>query len=221
MRFFCFIVVVVVVFQGWAANAALPSVSEYKEQLGGVVEELNRHEEWIGTANEQVLTLEAQIKESDTEIAEVAKEITVLESNIGRLEERIGVLEGDRESNQSKITTLTDSVNWHLQSEYRLQKNHWLKSLLDYDEPKTRARFIRYHRFFVSSKSKLLEEFNSVMVNLSQTTQELHLERSRLNHERDLASKSNERLNEQVAQREVQIASLESEFTILKLWWKS
>lgn len=206
-----FVIVCVVIVLSWNANAAIPALSDYKTQLGLVIEALNRHEEWIGTANDQILTLEATIKESDTEISLVSKEITVLESNIEELEERIDVLEVDQESYQTKTTALIGSVNWHLQSAYRLQKNHWLKGLLDYDEPKTRTRFIRYHQYFVRSKSSLLEEFNSAVTVLGQTTRDLHKERSRLNHERDFAQTSKESLNEQIVKREVQIANLEAE----------
>ena len=211
MRFRHVVAISFVTVCAWGVNGAIPSISEYKEQLGRVIDELNRHEQWIETANEQIISIEAQIKESDTEIAEVMKEITVLESNIGQLEDRIDVLETDKDEYREKINTLTDSVSWHLHGEYRLQKNHWLKNLLDYDEPKRRGRFIRYHQFFVRSKSKLLEEFNVVMADLRQTSREILEERSLLNHERDNANRSKERLNEQTAQREVQIANLELE----------
>lgn len=211
MRFRHFLLVSGLLAYAWVANAAIPSIAEYKQQLGRVIDELNRHEEWIQTANEQILSIEANIKETDTEIAEVSKEVTDLESNIGRLEERIEVLEGDQTVHQAKITDLTDSVSGHLHAEYRLQKNHWLKSLLDYDEPKRRARIIRYHQFFVRSKTKLLGEFNSAMANLNQTRRELHEERSRLDHERNIANRSKARLDEQLVQRKVQIANLELE----------
>ena len=204
-------ILVLVLLFSWSSTAAIPPLSEYKTQLGRVIEELNQHEEWIGTANKQILALEAQIKVSDTEIAEIATQISALESSIGQLEARISVLEVDQSSYRTKITALSDSVAWHLHSDYRLQKNHWLKSLLDYGEPKTRSRYIRYHRYFVRSKSKLLEEFNETMADLSQTNRELQSERSRIRHERDLAGKSNDRLSEQVIQREVQIANLEVE----------
>ena len=211
MQLLRFAAVCIVIGLTWTTHAAIPPLSEYKKQLGHVITELNRHEKWIGTANEQILTLEAKIKDSDSEISLVSKEIGILESNIRELEERIDLLEFDQQSYQTKTVALSKSVNWHLQSAYRLQKNHWLKSFLDYEEPKTRAKFLRYHQYFVRSQSKLLEEFNSTADDLSRTTQELHKERSRLNHERDLATTSRERLNEQVVQREVQIANLEAE----------
>ena len=120
-------------------------------------------------------------------------------------------MEIDQTAFQEKINELTDSVSWHLHSEYRLQKNHWLKNLLDYDEPKKRARFIRYHQYIVRSKSKSLNEFNLAMSDLNQTSRELHAERSLLNHERAIANRSKQRLDEQLARREVQIANLETE----------
>ncbi|MXZ44842.1 MAG: peptidoglycan DD-metalloendopeptidase family protein [Gammaproteobacteria bacterium] len=211
MRFRLFVAVGVFLVNGWCAYAALPSIAEYKQQLGRVIDELNRHEEWIETANEQILQIEANIKNSDREISAVTKEVSDLESNIGQIEERIDVLKIDQEVYQQKISELNDSVSWHLHAEYRLQKNHWLKNLLDYDEPKKRTRLTRYHQFFVRSKSSLLEEFNAAMGHLNQTSRELYQERSRLDHERDIANVSKERLNEQVAQREVQIANLEAE----------
>ncbi|MYD44751.1 MAG: peptidoglycan DD-metalloendopeptidase family protein [Gammaproteobacteria bacterium] len=206
----CLPVSCVLVF-GLGVNAAIPSITEFKEQLGQVISELNQQEEWIATANEEVLLIEGRIKESDTEIAAVAQEITELETNIGRLEGRIDVLEIDKAANQARINELTDSVSWHLHAEYRLQKNHWLKNLLDYDEPQKRARFIRYHQYIVRSKSNSLSEFNLAMTNLNDTSRELHKERSLLNHERDIANQSKQRLDEQIAQREVQIANLETE----------
>ena len=154
MRYRHFVAVGCVLVYGLSVNTSIPPISEYKKQLGGVIHELNQKEEWIATANEEILSIEASIKESDTEIASVAQEITDLESNIGRLEGRIDVLETDQAAYQKKIDALTDSVSWHLHSEYRLQKNHWLKNLLNYDEPKKRARFIRYHQYVVRSKSK-------------------------------------------------------------------
>ena len=211
MRFRLFVAVSVFLGNGWCAYAALPSIAEYKQQLGQVIDELNRHEEWIETANEQILQIEANIKDSDREISAVTKEVSDLESNIGQIEERIDVLKIDQGVYQQKISELNDSVSWHLHAEYRLQKNHWLKNLLDYDEPKKRTRLTRYHQFFVRSKSSLLEEFNAAMGHLNQTSRELYQERSRLDHERDIANVSKERLNEQVAQREVQIANLEAE----------
>lgn len=206
----CLAVCCVLVF-GLGVDAAIPSITEYKVQLGRVINELNEHQEWIETANEEILSIEARIKESDTEIASVTREITELESNIGLLEGRIDVLEIDQASYQTKIYDLTDSVSWHLHAEYRLQKNHWLKNLLDYDEPKKRSRFIRYHRYVVRSKSKSLNEFNLAITDLNQTSRELQKERSLLNHERDIANQSKQRLDEQIAQREVQIANLETE----------
>ena len=183
-----------------------------------MLEELNQHEEWIGTANEQILALEAQIKVSDTEIAEIATQISALESSIGQLEERISVLEVDQSSYRTKISALSDSVAWHLHSDYRLQKNHWLKSLLDYGEPRTRSRYIRYHRYFVRSKSKLLEEFNETMADLSQTTRELQSERSRIGYERDLPQVECS-LNEQVYSRSTN-SNLKWKF-ICRIKWKN
>lgn len=200
-----------VLFLGFGVDAAIPSITEYKAQLGRVINELNEHEEWIETANDEILSIEASIKESDTEIASVTHEITELESNIERLEGRIDLLEIDQATYQAKINDLTDSVSWHLHAEYRLQKNHWLKNLLNYDEPKKRARFIRYHQYVVRSKSKSLNEFNLAMTELNQTGRELQKERSLLNHERDVANQSKQRLDEQIAQREVQITNLETE----------
>ncbi|MXZ55137.1 MAG: peptidoglycan DD-metalloendopeptidase family protein [Gammaproteobacteria bacterium] len=211
MRYRYFVAVGCVLVCGLSLNASIPSISEYKKQLGRVINELNQKEDWIETANEEILLIEANIKESDTEIATVAQEITDLESNIGRLEGRIDVLETDQAAHQAEIDDLTDSVSWHLHAEYRLQKNHWLKNLLDYDEPKKRARFIRYHQYVVRSKSNSLNEFNLAMTHLNQTSRELHQERSLLNHERDIANRSKQRLDEQVAQREVQITNLETE----------
>ncbi len=206
-----FVAVGCVLVYGLIVNASIPPISEYKKQLGRVINELNQEEEWIETANEEILSIEASIKESDTEIATVTQEITDLESNIERLEGRIDVLEIDQATYQAKIDNLTDSVSWHLHAEYRLQKNHWLKNLLNYDEPKKRARFIRYHQYIVHSKSDSLNEFNLAMTDLNQTSRELHQERSLLNHERDIANRSKQRLDEQIAQREVQIANLETE----------
>ena len=211
MRYRHFVAVGCVLVYGLIVNASIPPISEYKKQLGGVIHELNQKEEWIATANEEILSIEASIKESDTEIATVAQEITNLESNIERLEGRIDVLEVDQAIYQAKIDNLTDSVSWHLHAEYRLQKKHWLKNLLNYDEPKKRARFIRYHQYIVHSKSDSLNEFNLAMTDLNQTSRELHQERSLLNHERDVANRSKQRLDEQIAQREVQIANLETE----------
>lgn len=196
---------------GLSVSASIPPITEYKKQLGRVIDELNQKEEWIETANEEILSIEASIKDSDNEIATVAQEITDLESNIERLEGRIDVLEIDQATNQAKIDNLTDSVSWHLHAEYRLQKSHWLKNLLDYDEPKKRARFIRYHQYVVRSKSHSLNEFNLALTDLNQTSRKLHQERSLLNHERDIANQSKQRLDEQIAQREVQIINLETE----------
>ncbi len=211
MRYRHFVAVGCVLLFGLSVSASIPPISEYKKQLGGVILELNQKEEWIATANEEILSIEASIKESDTEIASVAQEITDLESNIGRLEERIDLLEIDQTAYQAEIDDLTDSVSWHLHAEYRLQKNHWLKNLLDYDEPKKRARFVRYHQYVVRSKSNSLNEFNLAMTDLNQTSRELRQERSLLNHQRDIANKSKQRLDEQIAKREVQIANLERE----------
>ena len=211
MRYRHFVAIGCVLICGLSISASIPSISEYKKQLGGVIVELNQKKEWIETANEEILSIEASIKESDNEIASVVQEITTLESNIERLEGRIDVLEIDQIDHQAKIDKLTDSVSWHLHAEYRLQKNHWLKKLLDYDEPKKRARFIRYHQYIVRSKSNSLNEFSLAMTDLSQTSRELHQERSLLKHERDTANQSKLRLDEQIAKREVQIANLETE----------
>lgn len=190
---------------------AISPIAEYKTQLGRIIGELNQHQKWIGAANEQILAIEKNIKDSDARIAEISKDIAELEVSIGELEARIEELEADRDSWQTKTTALIKSVGWHLHAEYRLQKNHWLKNLLDYDEPRMRARFIRYHQIFVRSKTLLLDEFNSAMITLAQSTQELQRERSRLNHERKLADSSKESMKEQIIQREVQIANLENE----------
>lgn len=211
MRYRHFVTAICALVCGLSVNASIPSITEYKKQLGGVISELNQKEEWIETANEEILSIEGSIKESDTEIATVVQEITDLESNIEGLEGRIDVLENDQAAYQAKLDALTDSVNWHLHAEYRLQKNHWLKNLLNYDEPKKRTRFIRYHQYVVRSKSSSMNEFNLAMTDLSQTSRELHQERSRLKHERDIANQSQQRLEEQIAQREAKIANLETE----------
>lgn len=211
MRYRHFVAVVFVLVCGLSVNTSIPSITEYKKQLGRVINELNQKEAWIETANDEILSIEASIKESDTEIATVVQEITDLESNIGGLEGRIDVLENDQAAYQAKIDALTDSVSWHLHAEYRLQKNHWLKNLLNYDEPKKRAKFIRYHQYVVRSKSSSMNEFNLAMTDLNQTSRELHQERSLLKHERDIADQSKQRLDEQIAQREAQIANLETE----------
>ena len=53
MRFRHVVAISFVTVCAWGVNGAIPSISEYKEQLGRVIDELNRHEQWIETANEQ------------------------------------------------------------------------------------------------------------------------------------------------------------------------
>ena len=182
-----------------------------EELLSGVLEELNAKQDWIGEADRRIQELLNSLRTSDQKVASAASRISEIQASISDLEERLIVQESRSNEIQKEVSTLTDSVAWHVNVAYRLQRKHWLRSFLEQKNAQRNDRFVRYHRNFVNSKSKSIEEFELLLGEMQEVSASIADDHKLLKDQQEQWTSQKSVYDRESETRKVQIAELNTE----------
>lgn len=184
-----------------------------QDRLSEVLEELNTKQDWIGQADRKVRDLQESVRTADKEVADAGLHIAELQGNISNLESRIGVQEQQAASTREKMSKLTSSVKWHINLAYRLQRRHWLRAFLEHESVEKNDRFVKYHRYFVNSKTDSIQSFSELLSELQATIVGLRNDRELLENQELEWANQKAHYNEESESRKIQIARLNDEIS--------
>ncbi len=193
------------------SSIALGQNDNLQERLSDVLEELNTKQDWIGQADRRVRDLQESVRVADKEVADAGLHIAVLQGNISRIEDRIGEQEQQAASAREKVLKLTSSVKWHINLAYRLQRRHWLKAFFEQESVQKNDRYVKYHQYFVNSKTDSIQSFSDLLSELHTVIVGLRDDRDLLEDQELEWASQLAHYNEESESRRVQIARLNDE----------
>lgn len=189
-----------------------------EEMLSEVLERLNEKQDWIGQADTEIQKLLESLRVSDKNVATAAARITEIQDNIASLEDRLSEQETRGKEITKKISSLTSSITWHVNVAYRLQRKHWLRKFLEQESAKRNDRYIRYHRYFVSSKNDAIEDFELLLDESREVSASILEDRSLLEaqqkewtSQRAVYDKESETRRDQISELNVEVAKAQKD----------
>ncbi|MCY3884600.1 MAG: peptidoglycan DD-metalloendopeptidase family protein [Gammaproteobacteria bacterium] len=184
-----------------------------EEMLSEVLERLNEKQDWIGQADTEIQNLLESLRTSDKNVATAASRIAEIQDNIASLEDRLNDQESRSNEISKKISLLNSSITWHINVAYRLQRKHWLRTFLEQENAKRNDRYIRYHRYFVSSKNDAIEDFELLLDEMREVSASILDDRSLLEEQqkdwtsqRAIYDKESESRRDQIAELNIEVA---------------
>lgn len=182
-----------------------------EDMLSGVLEELNAKQTWIGQADRRIQDLLNSLRISDQKVATAASRISEIQDSISNLEDRLDDQENRSNEITKEISTLTESVTWHINVAYRLQRKHWLRSFLEQKNAQKNDRIVRYHRNFVNSKNKSIEEYEVLLAEMREVSASIAHDRNLLKAQQEQWTSQKAVYDQESESRKAQISELNTE----------
>lgn len=182
-----------------------------EDKLSGVLEELNAKQTWLGQADRRIQDLLNSLRISDQKVATAASRISEIQDSISNLEDRLDDQENRSNEITKEISTLTKSVTWHINVAYRLQRKHWLRSFLEQKNAQRNDRIVRYHRNFVNSKNKSIEEYEVLLAEMREVSASIAHDRNLLKAQQEQWTSQKAVYDQESESRKAQISELNTE----------
>lgn len=182
-----------------------------EDMLSGITEELNAKQTWIGQADRRIQDLLNSLRISDQKVATAASRIAEIQDSISDLEDRLDDQENRSNEITKEISTLTESVTWHINVAYRLQRKHWLRSFLEQKNAQRNDRIVRYHRNFVNSKNKSIEEYEVLLTEMREVSASIAHDRNLLKAQQEQWTSQKAVYDQESESRKAQISELNTE----------
>ena len=197
--------------EGTTREGTTQETPDAASELRGVVEELNRLDQWFSDSEAKRVSWLKDIQTQDRQIASVNRDIdqtrAALATNANNLEalEEQGALLNQRKAEQAQL------IGEHIAAAYRLSGQDFLKQMLNLESPDKFDRLIRYHQYFSESRIKVLDEYRDTLTELTQNSQALETEQNNLAERQTQLAQRQENLEKQRSQREGLISQLDRE----------
>ena len=205
------LVLFALVFLGYFHQLAIAQEPDVQERLSSVLEELNEKQDWLGQADQEIRDLQEIVRVADKNVADAALHIAELQESISHLESRIHLQQEHADTARNELTSLTTSVKWHFNLAYRLQRRHWLRVFFEQEDDQKNDRYIRYHQYFVNSKTESIDKFTTLLKELQETLTSLRQDRNLLDEQQKEWTSQRTHYNQESETRRIQIAHLNEE----------
>ena len=186
-------------------------------QVRSITEQLNSWQNWMDESSHEVKELEESLRLADEEIAEASRHLHDLGTNISQIQERINAEEARQAEIGVLVDELKDSINWHVNVAYRIQRTHWLRLILEPQNLDKKDRLLRYSDYFLKSKTVAIGQLNKLNGELDDLVESMNQDQQELTRKQTEWQTKRHRLDESNQARTLQMESLNQEISIGQL----
>lgn len=180
-------------------------------ELQTILQELNALDTWFSDAERKEADLQSQLREADTEIAGVNRAVGEIGDALATLGEQLKTLDVRRDKLRADQRRQAQRISEHVAAAYRLTGQDFLKQLLNQENPDEFQRMIRYHRMFSESRLDVLREYRETLAELAATDQEIKVQQTNQQAQRDDLRARKAELDDERQQRLQLITALSRE----------
>ncbi|NKB33356.1 MAG: peptidoglycan DD-metalloendopeptidase family protein [Pseudomonadales bacterium] len=199
-------------------------VEQTQQELDSINSAISEISNWLDDASDRQSSAEQQLREAELEVTRVSQAISVLENTVAERETELSNLQAQQATLRSNIETGQTLLSQAIRMAYLSNDQNFVKILLNQEDISESSRMLHYSRVFSDSQINKIESYRNslnelerVNESLAVTFNELNTQQQQLLSEAEALNDAKENragalsaLNQDIATRNDELASLES-----------
>ena len=192
-------------FPAIAASSALKA----NKELAATVEKLNALTNWLNDAEKKRAQYQQEIRKADEEVARLGLKVADLQNAVREIEKTESELLLEAQALEAKRHTEAIRIAEHLNAAYRMSGQDFFKLLLNQETPEQFGRMIRYHQYFSTQRSKILQGYRDTLAAIETNRAKAEATRAQLKEQRAEAAQEQKVFSAELSERKILIAELD------------
>ncbi|MES2606354.1 MAG: peptidoglycan DD-metalloendopeptidase family protein [Pseudomonadota bacterium] len=184
-----------------------------KKELATIEASINKVKKEVAALGRQRSKLSTEVQSSERAIGDLQRQATSLNEQIAAerdsqvlLQQQAKKLEDQRKQQQGEL-------GQYLRAAWISGNQEYLKLLLNQQDPAESARIVRYYEYFSASRSERIAEFNQLLLQLANTSNELSASAERMAQQQIDLQTQQATLADKQAERQKLLANLDDDLS--------
>ena len=195
-------IVALLIIYSTAAHAAHSSVKKKTEstRVSGQIQQIQKN---IIVDQQQQQLIEQELQKTEIAIGELSQQISKFNTAIEQEQQMLTKLKGNQRTAINKLAQENAGLGQQIRAIYQLGQSHYLKVVVNQEDPNTIQRYLTYHGYLTKARLKLILDIKKTLISLKHVMGSIAV--SQQNLKLLLTQKEMEQAEQELAQKHRQI----------------
>jgi septal ring factor EnvC (AmiA/AmiB activator) len=194
-------------------TAPSKSPKEIEQELKSLKAEISKFKEMLKTTKGARSELEQELEKNEKTINNTINKIDNIERDLKVGKEKIGQYSKQQDNLLVQRDEQKIQLKAQIRASYQLGNQPYLKVLLNQEDPNKLSRMLTYYDYISEARTKRIKDYNQILIELDQITEQLEYQSAKLNLDRQSLSTERGALESEQKERQATIKSLNIEIT--------